>query len=444
MVVTPQQTIPRTSTADNLRLLLCHVLPTYLQGLFTRNRFWTRVFSRLHRDPLSIRFLTRLRRKYGMDCLMAKLGGTPTLLVFDLGVVRRVLASSPEPYASPDAKRRGMSRFQPHAVTISRGSAWTQRRQFNEHVLAAGTLHPLSDTFAAIVGEEAARLPDPPVELRWCHFEELFRQIASSVLFGRGAADDRYLWTSLGRLMQNANRSALRRPDRELFASFYAALRGYLRFPQPHSLAHVIRESPANSGVRVENQVPHWMFAMNETLAINCVRALALIAAHADIRSRVLVEIGSAPLEAPPTTRKTTMPTLSGALQEAMRLWPTTPYLMRKLAAPDVVYGESLPAGTQVMIVNGWFHRAFDSFVDGANFVPEIWADGRIHERFNHLSNGRQSCAGRDLAIFLGTEILARLLQRYRFDLKRPRIDSTQLMPEFFDHFAIRLRGLAL
>lgn len=438
------RTIPHASTADNLRLLLFQVLPTYLQGLFTRNRFWTGLFSALHPDPLAVRFLSRLRRKYGSDCVLAKLARSPTLLVFDLKVVRHVLDSSPDPYADPDAKHRGMSRFQPYAVTISRGYAWRQRRRFNESILGTGGLHPLADAFSAVVKDEVGLLSPPPVELRWRDFETLFQRITLSVIFGRAAADDNYLWHALGRLMRNANRSGVFPPKPTLFESFYSAMRGYLRHPASNCLAALIRDYPADRALHVESQIPHWMFAMSETLAINSVRALALVAAHADIACAVRRDIANAPLESLPSDRTDEMSTVSSVLQEAMRLWPTTPYIMRRLTASDVVCGEELPARTQVMIVNGWFHRAPDSFRDGDNVVPGLWAGHQSDERFNHMSNGRQFCAGRDLAVFLGTEIMAQLLNRYRFELKRPRIASNRPMPESFNHFRIRLRGRAL
>ena len=97
--------IPQATTLDGLRLALFHILPTYLQGLFTRNRFWVTVFQTLHTDPLAVRFLTRLKRKYKADGVLFNLGGTPTLLVFNVDIVRRVLDRSPEPSRARAATR---------------------------------------------------------------------------------------------------------------------------------------------------------------------------------------------------------------------------------------------------------------------------------------------------------------------------------------------------
>ncbi len=43
---------------------------------------------------------------------------------------------------------------------------------------------------------------------------------------------------------------------------------------------------------------------------------------------------------------------LEGCLQEAMRLWPTTPLLARETTRETELAGEKLQEGTQVMLVN--------------------------------------------------------------------------------------------
>ena len=68
-------------------------------------------------------------------------GSAPTaaLLVLATDDVHRVLEGSPDPFASdPEAKRKGMSHFQPDALTISRDELWENRRRFTETVLDTG------------------------------------------------------------------------------------------------------------------------------------------------------------------------------------------------------------------------------------------------------------------------------------------------------------------
>ena len=67
----------------------------------------------------------------------------------------------------------------------------------------------------------------------------------------------------------------------------------------------------------------HWMFAMWETLGANTVRALAAILAHPDVEGYVRGEMAMA--DPSTATGIVRLPYLEGCLQEAMRLWPTTP-----------------------------------------------------------------------------------------------------------------------
>ena len=436
--------IPVAKTKDSLRLTLFHILPNFLQGLFTRNRFWVKVFQTLHPDPLAVRFLSKLRRRYGSGGVLAKLGRTPTLVLFDVDDVRYVLDRSPANYIEPEAKKRGMSRFQPSAVTISHGNEWNVRRPFNDSVLVLGSMHPLADSFAKIVDEEVKRFTEnSPSTVGWKHFESLFERITLGVIFGQSAREDRYLTRTLTRLMRNANGSVVLPPRRRLLRNFQAAIRGYLRFPEENSLMWQCSQVPVASGTRIVSQVPHWMFAMNETLSINCVRALCLLSSNDETQNLIEGEISNGEIDQPPSSRTTEMELVTGALQETMRLWPTTPYLIRLTLKDDFIGGHEVKAGTQILIVNGWFHRAAESYERGNHFIPEFWRGGTVDFRFNHLSNGTQICAGKDLALFLGTEILARLLTENRFTLEKPRLNAGNELPHAFNQFAIRMKRVA-
>jgi cytochrome P450 len=430
--------IPTVSLVDSLRFTLGHLLPSYLQGLFTRSRFWVTVVSALHPDPLSVKFVSRLRRRYGSEYLFVRVGKTPTLLVLGLDGIRRVLDRSPQVYAEPPPKRRGMSRFMPGAVTISRGIEWRDRRRFNESVLnSCQDLHGYAEEFLRIIRGECDRVTQrAAAELRWSDFDHLFGRITLGILFGRTAVADRYLTRTLRKLMRNGNRSFLP-PRRKLFEDFYAALRGYLRWPVPNSLASLCRETAASPATRVENQIPHWMFAMHETLATNTARALGLIAAHPDVQRRVREELSRVDLTQPESVHALRL--LEGCLQEAMRLWPTTPMLMRESIEPDVLGGEIIPPKTRVLVLNSFNHRDRESCDTADSFTPDRWLETPVDYRFNHLSNGTQVCAGKNLALFVGTAVLAALLKPRSYKLVKPRLVANQPMPHAFNYFRTRL-----
>jgi hypothetical protein len=108
----------------------------------------------------------------------------------------------------------------------------------------------------------------------------------------------------------------------------------------------MVGDAPQSDQTRIAQQIPHWMFAMRDTLGANAYRALALAASgHRD--------------------------NLPGVLHEAMRLWPTTPLLAR----------EKVDDESQVMILNVFNHRDPRE----ADF-NRVRPDREGSYRFNHLS----------------------------------------------------------
>src|SRR5439155_4358037 len=108
---------------------------------------------------------------------------------------------------------------------------------------------------------------------------------------------------------------------------------------------------------------------------------------------------------------------VAGCLQEAMRLWPTTPMIVREAAVQTLYGGEAIATGTALVIHNGLNHRDSqrDPYADW--FAPERWASGAPSPLYNHLSSGTQVCAGYNLAVFLAQAVIATLLSQRRLAL---------------------------
>jgi cytochrome P450 len=428
--------IPSLSLSDNLIYNLGYAVPMGLQGSFTRNRFWVGFWSRVHPDPAAVRFVGRLRRKYRADFLYLRLLATKSLLVLDRDGVRRVLDHSPTIYADGRPKREGMRVFQPNAVTISRGEDWRDRRRFNEAVLDSGRpVHRYASEILRIVRDELVPADGPPPPLEsWDDFDRLFARITRQVIFGRSARDDAAVTDLLRRMMREANRPIRPRKSR-YFDPFYRRVRAYLRAAEAGSLVALCREAPSTERTRVENQIPHWMFAMWETLSANTVRALAVILAHPHAEERVRQELAGSDLATADGIDR--LEYLEGCLQEAMRLWPTTPMLVRETVAEDSLGGARIPAGTQVLIWNSFNHRDRQRYPLADTFSPEQWANGRPDPLFNHLSSGPQVCAGIDLLLFIAKAVVARILDGRRYRLVKPALDPSRPMPYAYNYFAV-------
>jgi cytochrome P450 len=293
--------------------------------------------------------------------------------------------------------------------------------------------HPHADRFVAVVGEEVARLATGD-ELRWSAWEQLFDRLTMRVVFGDRALEEPGLTGDLEDLMAEANRLVgLRRSDR--FYELYGRIERQLRQPEKGSLLACTADAPATDTTRVVHQVPHWMFAMRDTLAANTYRALAVVVADRRLSRRVEEEASGCDLDDP--TAVDGLAVLGGVLEEAMRLWPTTPLLTRETTRETELAGTRLAAGTQIMIVNTFVHRDREDVPDADLVVPERW-EHPDPSRYNHLSSGAQDCPGAPLVRLLGKAVLARVLASYDLTLRRPHLRPEQPMPASLDAFGIR------
>jgi cytochrome P450 len=330
-----------------------------------------------------------------------------------------------------------MSHFQPNALTISRGAEWEERRQFNEAVLATSQrVHPQADQILKAIDQATGLLTaNADRYLGWDQFDHLFKRITLEIIFGHGARGDTALTDRLTAMMRESNRVFLLGKARK-FDVFYQRIRSYLEAAENGSLTAMCKHVPSTAETKVENQVPHWMFAMMETLATNTTRTLALIVSHPTVEERVRQEIQKNGTQTPKGIDALSY--LEGCIQEVMRLWPTTPMLTRQTVQESVLGGNTIPSGTQIVILNGFNHRDWETDPDIGNFRPEFWLDKPVDYRFNHLSNGTQVCAGKNLALFIAKAVIASLLVRGRYRLHKPKLNSGKPLPFQYDDFATR------
>ncbi|MFT3811173.1 MAG: cytochrome P450 [Micropepsaceae bacterium] len=111
-------------------------------------------------------------------------------------------------------------------------------------------------------------------------------------------------------------------------------------------------------------------------------------------------------------------------IEEAMRLYPPAPFLVREALEPDELAGFPVKAGTQVVVSPWIVHRHERLWDEPALFDPERFAPGRreaIH-RFAYFpfGAGPRICIGMAFAMQEAVLLLATMLQRYRFEVVAP------------------------
>ena len=426
---------PHASVLEGIRFTARIGAPNVIQGLFNKRELPTKIASGVGVDSLGYRLVEGLVKSYGPGPVYVRVAKDEALLVHQPDDLKFVLGGSPDPFASdPEPKLKGMSAFQPDALTISRGDVWAQRRAFAEAVLETGSpLHSLAKSFARVAADTAGELMGQSVDYHV--IDGVFQRMTRRVVFGDHAADDTRLMEVLGDLMSQGNKMP-GEPGPE-YPELIDIIEGHLAKAEPGSLAAEIAKAPAPPG-GAAGQVVHWLFAMGDTLAANTLRALAALATHPEQLAEVRNEIAGADISTPQGIAS--LKYLAGCLLEAMRLWPTTG-LFARVAARDIEFpsGAVLPEGTQVLIYNVFNHRNKARIPYADRFSPSEWVSGTAGEdwSFNFMSHGPQGCPGYGLSVFLGQAVMANLIKAGELKLSGARLDPRRPMPYSLDLFGI-------
>lgn len=340
------------------------------------------------------------------------------VVILDPQDVGRVLAEAPTPFHPANTeKRKALQWFQPHGVLISQGPIRQQRREFNDAALDSGAeLHRLAEVFAAVVAEEARELIADAAtagSLDSERFMTTWWRIVRRLVLGDRARDDELITDALMRLRKAGNWSLLSLPHYRARAKFFEGLYRYVEDPEPGSLAGVVAQMPSSGAVDPVGQMPQWLFAF-DAAGMASLRAMALLATHP--RERALaVEDAAEP------DRVSARPYLRACVLESVRLWPTTPTILRD-TTEDTQWadGSTIARGAGLMIVAPAFHRDDELLPFAHSFVPQIWLDGtaQTYPQLVPFSAGPAQCPGRNLVLLVTSTLLAHVLHGLALDLR--------------------------
>ncbi|UEM22167.1 cytochrome P450 [Skermanella mucosa] len=432
--------LPRASLRDTLAAVAEIVLPTISKGVIIRRPKVVGLAERLGLDGRAVRRMQRLRAKYGPGPLMLAIPGRHQAIILSPEDVHTVLDNAPEPFSPASAeKRAALAHLEPHASLISRGPKRADRRRFNEQVLDSGCpVHRMGERFVAVVGEEAEGLLKTARsrgELAWDDFTASWHNMVRRVVLGDAARDDEELTDMLARLRAAGNWAFLRPQRKGLRDRFYERLEGHLARAEPGSLAAVIAATPRTADTAPAHQVAHWFFAFDPG-GMATFRALALLASHPDQADRARREIGDAGTEG-----RRDLPFLRACILESLRLWPTTPAVLRETTRETQWDTGTMPKNTSVFIFAPFFHRDDENLPYADRFTPDLWMDGVRQGGWPLIpfSGGPAICPARDLVPMLGGAMLAALLDGRRVRLKEPgRIDPGARLPGTLDNYTLR------
>ncbi|SEF37868.1 Cytochrome P450 [Amycolatopsis pretoriensis] len=417
------------SVTETLRVAAEVVLPTLAGGVIKRRPAALGLAGKLQVDRPGVQLLSRLRERYDGRPLKLRVPGRSVELVLSAEDVGTLLTGAPTPFSpSTVEKRAALGHFQPHGLLISDAADRRPRRRFTEAVLEPGRpLHELATPFARAIMDETAVLLGE-TELTWDAFAVAWWRLVRTVVLGPGARDDETLIDLLGRLRLDANWAYLHPRRKQLRERFHARLASHLGRAEPGSLAAAIA-SAGGDGTAVD-QVAHWLFAFDAAGMVTF-RTLALLATHPAALERARTELPDADPAEPQQ-----LGYLRACVLEAVRLWPTTPMILRE-TTEETAWG---PAGTTVLVYTPFFHR--DAELPYADrFEPDIWLDGRARANpaLVPFSAGPAICPGRDLVQFCTSTMLANLVRGRDFEqVSGPVLAPDRPLPATMDNFHVK------
>jgi len=427
------RTHPETaSVAETLRVALGVALPTLAGGVIKRRPAAMALAGKLQPDRSAVRLLRRLHDRHHGHPLKLRVPGRSVGLALSGADVKRLLDGAPTPFSpSTVEKRAALGHFQPHGVLISDAADRPARRRFSEAVLEPGRpLHELATPFARAIAEEAAVLRSSGT-LDWDTFNVAWWRLVRRIVLGSGARDDATLTDQLERLRLDANWAYLHPQRKQLREQFRQRLTAHLGRAEPGSLAAVIGEAGEDTA---PDQVAHWLFAF-DAAGMATYRTLALLASHPAALDRARTD-----LEGLDLTEPNQLSYLRACVLDAVRLWPTTPMILRE-TTEETTWG---PAGTTVLIFTPFFHRDPDlPYAD--RFDPDLWLDGRAAENpaLVPFSAGPAICPGRDLVRFCASTMLANLVHDHRYEQASGTVLSPDRpLPATLDNFHLKLRSI--
>jgi cytochrome P450 len=416
------RSLPKASILDTLALIMDVFVPNVAKGVIIRRPRVVGMAERLELDRRAVKRLQKLRNKYGTGPLMLRLPVRSQAVVLIPQHVHRVLGGSPEPFATASSeKRAALAHFQPKGALISHGPERADRRRFNEEVLDSDNpVHRIAESFLPVVEQEAARILDAARTrgvLTWDEFVEGWFRIVRCVVFGEAAREDHELTQMMAELRGAANWAFLRPQKTDLRQKFFACMKEYLDRAEPGSLAAVMAGMRTTEQTMPHQQVPQWLFAFDPA-GMATFRALALLASHPQHAAQAQDEIRNHR-----GMDRQNLPFLRATVLESLRLWPTTPLVLRQTTEETSWENGVMPAHTGVMIFAPFFHRD-DQRLEYANrFAPELWLMERTDKDWPLIpfSGGPAICPGRNLVLMLTSAMLASLLDGR--DLKLQPLD---------------------
>ncbi|GAQ79315.1 cytochrome P450 [Klebsormidium nitens] len=209
----------------------------------------------------------------------------------------------------------------------------------------------------------------------------------------------------------------------------------YVNAEDPSILRFLLAAGDEVSSKQLRDDLMTMLIAGHETSAAVLTWTTYLLSQHPAEAAKLRAEVDSVLGDRVPTIedmrrlRYTTR-----VINEAMRLYPQPPVLIRRAMAPDELGGFKIKAGQDIFISTWNLHRSPAIWDRPEDFVPERWPlDGpdptETTENYSYIpfGGGPRKCLGDQFALFESVVTLAMLTRRFTFALApgAPKVGMT-------------------
>lgn len=432
----PVRALPRASVLDTARVIGRVGIPLLQRGVIVRRPSQTRLMERVDADRHAVALLQELRQKYGAGPLRLRMPGRRMVLVLSPDHVQRILDETPEPFhTATREKRAALAHFEPAGVLISSTEDRPERRRFNESALDTDhAIHRGADAMIGAINDEVDRLLADRDVLTWPDYSRHWMRMVRRIVFGEQAADDEQLTDDMLALRSSANWAFLHPTRRRVRERMLAGIDHYLANPEPGSLSEYAARAPQTPTTFPEHQVPQWLFAFDAASWASW-RALALLGSHERQAGDALRSLEGLDLRRPHP-----LPVMRACVLESLRLWPTTPAILRETTRRVRFEGGPVPEDTAILNYAPLFHRDDENLDAAHRFEPEMWEDERAAMEWPLVpfSAGPAVCPARNLVLHVTSTVISRIFSERRPTLLDDRLDPSEPLPGTLDPFSLR------
>ncbi len=365
-------------------------------------------------------------------------------------LIRLVLNERPMDFPKSDRIGAGLRPLLGNSVFLTNGDLWQRQRRIINPAFEGGCLR---DTFAPMLAAGQAMLGRMAVDEQAVEIEKamsfgaadvIFRTLFSLPIDSDIAAEvfeefQRYqqgqpilnlaAFIPLPSWFPRFHRRSTRESARKIRALITRMVDSRALEIQagsaPDDLAtKIMTQTDPKTGQRFDrhemvDQVAIFFLAGHETSAAALGWALYLLALNSDVQDRVADEVSTLPAT-PELADIKGLKYTRNVFQEALRLYPPVPMLVRENKRAEVFRKREIRKGSQIVISPWHLHRNGDIWDKADEFDPDRFSrDGAsecLRDGFIPFSSGERICPGAGFAMVEGVLFLALLMREFRFE----------------------------